>query len=62
MENVNMERMSTWSFSDFIEEIILLSEITEVPGVDETRSRLLQEVWRRFPSECQAMGLTDGLR
>jgi hypothetical protein len=62
MENVNMERMSTWSFSDFIEEIILLSEITEVPGVDETRSRLLQEAWRRFPSECQAMGLTDGLR
>lgn len=57
-----MERMSTWSFSDFIEEIILLSEISEVPGVDETRSRLLQEVWRRFPSECQAMGLTDGLR
>lgn len=57
-----MERMSTWSFSDFIEEIILLSEISEVPGVDETRSRLLREVWRRFPSECQAMGLTDGLR
>jgi hypothetical protein len=41
MENVNMERMSTWSFSDFIEEIILLSEITEIPGVQETRSSLL---------------------
>jgi hypothetical protein len=62
MENVNMERMSTWSFSDFIEEIILLSEITEVPGVEQARSRLLLEVWRRYPSECQAMGLTDGLR
>jgi len=57
-----MERMSTWSFSDFIEEIILLSEITEVPGVEQDRSSLLREVWRRFPSECQAMGLTDGLR
>lgn len=57
-----MERMSTWTFSDFIEEIIVLSEITEVPGVEETRSSLLLEVWRRFPDQCKAMGLTDGLR
>lgn len=57
-----MERMSTWSFSDFIEEIIVLSEVIEAPGVAETRSNLLREVWRRFPDQCQAMGLTDGLR
>lgn len=57
-----MDRMSTWSFSDFIEEIILLSEITEIPGVQETRSSLLLEVWRRYPAECEAMGLTDGVR
>jgi hypothetical protein len=62
MENVNMDRMSTWTFSDFIEEIISLSETMELPGAQETRSSLLLEVWRRYPAECEAMGLTDGLR
>lgn len=57
-----MERTKSWQFSDFIEEIIHLSEITEVPGIEEQRALLINEVWRRFPSQCQAMGLTDGLK
>jgi hypothetical protein len=64
-ENVNMvdiRKTDHWTFQDFIEEIIYLSEISEVPGVSEGRSRLLQEVWRRFPDQCEALGLKDGLR
>jgi hypothetical protein len=59
--NISMET-SHWTFVDFIEEVIYLSEITEVPGIQGRRSDLLQEVWRRFPDECKALGLTDGLR
>ena len=52
---------TNWSFSSYIEEIILLSEITEIPGIIEKRIELLKEVWYKFPRECEAMGLRDGL-
>jgi hypothetical protein len=48
-----------WRFEDYIEEIIHLSEITEVPGITEAREVLLTEVWHKFPAECRALGLTD---
>jgi len=56
------DRTWHWTFVDFIEEIISLSEITEVPGIEEQRSELIKEAWRRFPGECKALGLTDGLK
>ncbi len=56
------DRTWHWTFVDFIEEIISLSEITEVPGIEEQRSDLIKEAWRRFPEECKALGLTDGLK
>lgn len=59
--NVSLET-SRWTFTDFIDEVIFLSEIVEVPGIQDRRSDLLLEVWKRFPSECKALGLTDGLR
>ena len=59
--NISMET-SHWTFVDFIEEVIYLSEISEVPGIQGRRSDLLLEVWRRFPAECKALGMTDGLR
>ena len=49
-----------WTFVDFIEEIISLSEITEVPGIEEQRKELIKEVWRRFPDEAKGLGLRDG--
>ena len=49
-----------WTFVDFIEEIISLSEITEVPGIEEQRKELIKEVWRRFPNEAKGLGLQDG--
>jgi hypothetical protein len=57
-----MNKTWHWTFLDFIDEIISLSEITEVPGISEQRADLLKEVWRRFPSECIDLGLTDGVK
>jgi len=56
-----MEKTWHWTFQDFIEEIIDLSEFIEVPGTTERRSNLIKEVWKRFPTECKQLGLTDGL-
>lgn len=57
-----MDKTWHWTFVDFIEEIIALSEFIEVPGTAERRSDLIKEAWRRFPEECAALGLRDGLK
>ena len=51
-----------WTFSNYIEEIVLLSEIIEIPGMKEKRSELISEVWDRFPQECEDLGLRDRAR
>lgn len=48
-----------WNFTRYMEEIIHLSEITEVPGIRQARNELIAEMWRRFPELCQSIGLTD---
>ena len=53
-------QMDRWDFNRFVEEVIHLSEISEVPGIAEARDKLIREMWARFPAECRAMGLTDG--
>lgn len=53
-----MRNKADWKFEDFIEQIISLSAITEVPGIAEARTELLKEVWQKFPAECRALGLT----
>jgi hypothetical protein len=50
-----------WTFGDYIEEIIALSEILEIPGIQAKRSELLKEVWKKFPQECYDLGLRDGV-
>lgn len=54
-----MNSKDNWTFSRFIEEIIHLSEISEVPGIEDARNALLREVWKRYPVECEALGLED---
>lgn len=51
-----------WTFSQYIEEIVMLSEILEIPGVKQKRTELIAEVWDRFPQECEDLGLRDGAR
>jgi hypothetical protein len=52
-------KRSNWTFSEYIEEIILLSEIAEIPGMTAKRSKLIGEVWQRYPEVCEAFGLLD---
>ena len=51
-------RKEDWGFREFIEQIFALSEIVEVPGIQEARTELIKEVWQKFPAECKALGLT----
>lgn len=46
-----------WKFSDYIEEIVLLCEISEIPGMADKRAQLISEAWQRFPAECEELGL-----
>ena len=48
-----------WTFSQYIEEIVLISEIIEIPGMKQKRDTLIKEVWERYPAECQELGLRD---
>lgn len=52
--------MKDWTFAQFLDEIIYLSEILEVPGIKEARLALIAEMWKRFPVSCRAVGLSDG--
>ena len=50
-----------WTFSQYIEEIVMISEIIEIPGMKQKRDDLIKEVWERYPAECQDLGLRDGV-
>ena len=50
---------SNWTFEQYIEEVIMLSEIAEIPGVKAKRSELIREVWNRYPDQCEDLGLRD---
>ena len=51
---------NNWTFSQYIEEIILLSEIAEIPGMKQKREELIREVWVKYPKDCEDLGLRDG--
>ena len=51
-----------WTFSQYIEEIVMISEIIEIPGMQQKRDVLLKEVWERYPAECQDLGMRDGVK
>ncbi len=52
---------ANWTFSQYIEEIVMISEIIEIPGMKQKRDDLIKEVWERYPAECQDLGLRDGV-
>lgn len=55
-----MKNRDSWTFSNYIEEIVMISEIIEIPGMKDKRTTLIREVWDKFPSECEDLGLRDG--
>ena len=53
---------SKWTFSTYMEQIIHLSEIDYMAAIRELRDELIKEMWDKYPVECKAVGLTDGLK
>jgi len=44
---------TNWKIGNYINELIYLAEISEVPGSIETIQVLLREMWDKFPQECE---------
>lgn len=55
---ISLTSKDKWDFRRFMEEVFHLSEIDEVPGIREARNELIKEMWKRFPEDCEAVGLT----
>lgn len=51
-----------WTFATYIEEIVMLSEIQEIPGIKQKIAELIKEAWIKFPKECEDLGLRDGVQ
>jgi hypothetical protein len=46
-----------WNFTQYMEEIFHLSEIQEIPGIASRITVLINEVWLRYPDQCEEIGL-----
>jgi hypothetical protein len=42
---------NNWKIADYINELIHLDEISEIPGVSETIQVILKEMWGKFSQE-----------
>lgn len=51
-----------WTFERYLDEIIHLSEIAEIPGIQAARETLIKEMWARYPQDCKDCGLRDGVK
>lgn len=47
----------TWTFSDYLNQLLYLDEVQEIPGVNEKRQKLIDEMWEYFPQESIEVGL-----
>jgi hypothetical protein len=50
------------TFDQYLNEIFNLSEISEIPGVKTAIDVLIKTMWEKYPKECEAIGLEDGLK
>jgi hypothetical protein len=48
------------TFNDLVEKLILLDEISELPGVNTKRRELIDLLWELFPQESVEIGLVRG--
>lgn len=48
------------TFNDLVEKLILLDEISELPGVNSKRRELIDLLWELFPQESVEIGLVRG--
>lgn len=52
-----MEEKPNWSFGDYMEELICIAEVLEVPGMKAKLDETLHEVWDLYPRECEDLGV-----
>jgi len=50
-------KRSDWKFSDYLEEMACICEVLEVPGMRSRLESIREEVLRKFPAECEEMGI-----
>jgi len=53
---------NSMTFEQYLQEIFHLSEIREIPGVKTAIEALIKAMWEKYPKECEAIGLRDGLK
>jgi hypothetical protein len=53
---------NSMTFEQYLQEIFDLSEISEIPGIKAKIDTLIKLMWEKYPDECEAIGLKDGLK
>ena len=46
-----------WKFSDYLEEMVCICEVLEVPGMRERLAAVKAEAMEKFPAECEELGV-----
>ena len=58
MTKLYISQRDAWNVSDYVEQIMTLSEVVEVPGVNEQISQLRYEMLHKFTKEeLEAQGV-----
>jgi hypothetical protein len=58
MTKLYISQRDAWNVSDYVEQILTLNEVTEVPGVNEQISQLRYEMLHKFTKEeLEAQGV-----
>jgi len=50
-------KRSDWKFKDYLEEMACICEVLEVPGMRSRLESIREEVLRKFPVECEELGI-----
>jgi len=58
MTSLYINQRDAWNVSDYVEQILTLNEVTEVPGVNEQIAKLRYEMLHKFTrEELEAQGV-----
>jgi hypothetical protein len=48
----------SYSFSEYVEELVLISEIIEIPGMRQKRDDLIRVMLEVYPDQCEELGIS----
>ena len=46
-----------WKLSDYLEEMVCICEVLEVPGMKARLEAIRVEAIEKFPAECEELGI-----